>query len=121
MIQLKKDPFLKWAVVITLCCSVFLGCNNFYEVSEGTLYRSRQLNANQFDKYIHQYGIKTVINLRGQSPQEKWYLEELAVMQKNGTQHFDFKLTAIKYVSSEMIDSIITTSSSAPNNYSFKL
>lgn len=114
MIALKNVFCLKITVTIILCSCLFAGCSNFHEVSKDTLYRSGQLSASQFDKYIHKYGIKTVINLRGPSPQDKWYKEELASMQKNGVRHFDIDLTATKYVPPAMVDSMIMLASSAP-------
>lgn len=41
------------------------GCTNFHEVTQGVLYRSRQLSGSQFDHFIKKFHIKTIINLGG--------------------------------------------------------
>jgi protein tyrosine/serine phosphatase len=103
---------LKRTFVVFLCYLLISGCNNFHEVSKGKLFRSGQLTKNEFDKYIHKYNIKTVINLRGTSPQDKWYKEELTVAKENGICHLDFNLTATKYVHPQYIDSMLLLASS---------
>lgn len=60
--------------------------NNFYAVQPYHLYRSRQLTAQQLEYYVKAYGIKTVINLRGEALDQKWWQEEVAVLNKLGIQ-----------------------------------
>ena len=51
---------------------------NFHEVDAGRFYRSAQLPPTILDEVIQDYGIRTVINLRGRSPHKEWYLQEVA-------------------------------------------
>jgi len=89
------------------------GCSNFHEVTPGVLYRSRQLSGSKFDHFIKKYKIKTVINLRGASPDAEWYQNEMEVMLKDSVSHLDIHLSAVKYVPSQKLDSIIGVAASA--------
>jgi protein tyrosine/serine phosphatase len=93
-------------------CFILIGtigtsCNNFHEVTPGVLYRSDQLSGKQFDHFIKKHQITTVINLRGASPDAQWYQDELNITQKDSVAHIDIHLSAMIYVSSQDIDSII--------------
>lgn len=112
----KTVYFIKLLIIILLFTNTFTGCTNFHEVTPEVIYRSSQLPSNLFDQLIKKYRIKTVINLRGASPGEKWYKDELDVMQKNRITHIDIGLSATRYVSPQKIDSIIgvATSSKKP-------
>lgn len=91
--------------LLSIC--LIAGCSNFHEVTPGELYRSGQLSAKQFDRYIKQYGIKTVINLRGESKKAKWYKEEMKVMGKDSVNHINIRLFARRYIPPMKVDSII--------------
>jgi len=89
------------------------GCSNFHEVTPDVLYRSRQLSGSKFDHFIKKYKIKTVINLRGASPDAEWYQNEMEVMLKDSVAHLDIHLSAVKYVPPQRLDSIIGVAASA--------
>ncbi len=57
---------------------VLLG-KNFHTVLPGQVYRCAQLSATELEPIIRDYGIRTVVNLRGQSAPLPWYLEECRV------------------------------------------
>ena len=107
MIHLKSGDFIRSAAVALLFGYIFLDCTNFHEVTPGALYRSRQLSVNQFDHIIKKYKIKTVINLRGASPDAQWYKDEIKTMQMDSVVHLDFALSAVRYMPPQRIDSII--------------
>ncbi|MFM6930464.1 MAG: fused DSP-PTPase phosphatase/NAD kinase-like protein [Bdellovibrio sp.] len=85
-------------ILLLVVTSTALGSNilgpNFHEVDRGNFYRSAQLNEKEFARYIQKYRIQTIINLRGQNPDQPWYQDELAVSQKYGVQHFDISMSA---------------------------
>jgi protein tyrosine/serine phosphatase len=87
---------------------------NFHEVTPGVLYRSKQLTAEQFDRFIRKYGIKTVINLRGTSLQAKWYRKEMAAVAKDSIIHYDVPLSSTRYVPSRVLDSIMSLFGESP-------
>jgi len=66
---------------------------NFREVDPGAYYRSGQMDATLLDITLRWYGIKTVVNLRGESPDEAWYRREIAVCAERGVAHYDLDWT----------------------------
>lgn len=62
---------------VALCVGLYMGAlqlyGNFHEVLPGELYRSAQLKPGDLARYEQQYGIKTVINLRGANEGKSWY------------------------------------------------
>ena len=48
--------------------SIFRFTKNFYEVDKGSFYRSAQLSKFELEDVVREYGIKTVISLRGNPP-----------------------------------------------------
>jgi protein tyrosine/serine phosphatase len=86
---------------------------NFHTVIPGELYRSAQPSGSQLEDYIKQYGIKTVINLRGKHD-KPWYVEETAAAERLGVQHIDFGMSATKVLSVEKAVALIAIMKSAP-------
>jgi protein tyrosine phosphatase (PTP) superfamily phosphohydrolase (DUF442 family) len=54
--------------------------SNFYEVYPGELYRSAQPFPDELKTWSRQYGIKSVINLRGRQDESEWYINESATL-----------------------------------------
>ncbi len=65
---------------------------NFHVVESGALYRSGQLSAQRLNAVITQYGIRTIINLRGAFPGESWYDDEHGVVRQRSVQVEDLSL-----------------------------
>lgn len=86
---------------------------NFHTVIAGEFYRSAQPSAKQLEKYVTDHGIKTVINLRGQS-ESRWYRDEIAKAEALGVRHIDFKMSSSETVTSEVADQLIDIMKSAP-------
>lgn len=72
-------------------CKLF---NNFHEVESGKLYRSAQLSGKEFEQAIEALEIKTIINLRGESPDREWYQEEIAAAEKYNVEHISIGMSA---------------------------
>ncbi|MFA6527054.1 MAG: hypothetical protein WCT20_01380 [Candidatus Babeliales bacterium] len=81
---------------------------NFHVVQSGALYRSAQLSGHALDGYIKQYHIKTIINLRGAHPDEKWWKDEKAVVDKYNIAYFNIPTSAATLTSKENIAAILT-------------
>ncbi|AFL50645.1 protein tyrosine/serine phosphatase [Sinorhizobium fredii] len=79
---------------------------NFHEVLPGELYRSAQPSASDIASYARQYGIKTIVNLRGES-REAWYLQEVEASNRAGIAHVDFRLSASRRVSPQQARQLI--------------
>ncbi|MDE3876139.1 dual specificity protein phosphatase family protein [Sinorhizobium meliloti] len=86
---------------------------NFHEVLPAELYRSAQPSAADIATYARQYGIKTIVNLRGKS-MEAWYLQEVEAAGHAGITHFDFRLSAAKRVSPQQARQLIALLQTAP-------
>lgn len=57
---------------------------NFYEIDTGKYFRSAQPSGSDIEEMAHRYGIKSVINLRGENPSEGWYQDEKAMVDNLG-------------------------------------
>ncbi len=87
---------------------------NFHTVIAGQFYRSAQPSPAQLERYIRDYGIKTVINLRGNAGYAKWWAEEVAVAERLGVKHVDFGMSASKILSAERADELLAIMRDAP-------
>lgn len=81
------------SVTAALLVSVYW-TNNFHVVQDKVVYRSAQPNARELTRYVQQYGIKSVINLRGGVRGQAWYDEEHDAASTAGVTVFDFPLSA---------------------------
>lgn len=91
-----------------------ISTGNFHEVAKGEVYRSAQLDSDQLAAAIKQYGIKSVLNLRGANPSSAWYRDELAVCGRFGVRHFDLPLSAKQDLSVEQTEQIVAILRDAP-------
>lgn len=91
-----------------------LAHDNFHVVSAGRVYRSSQMSGAALSCTIQEHGNKTVINLRGESPDVEWYRSETNVTHQLGVQHLDFALSAGRDVSDREIEDIMDWIRRAP-------
>jgi len=68
--------------------------DNFRVLEEGRAYRSAQLDGETFALVFDRYGIRTVINLRGEHPDEAWYQNERAAADTAGVKLVDIAMSA---------------------------
>lgn len=87
---------------------------NFHEVIAGKFYRSAQLSPEKLAAYIDRYGIKTVINLRGESPQSEWYRRELETIHAHNAGIVDFHMSARRMLTVEQSRQLIALMRNAP-------
>jgi protein tyrosine/serine phosphatase len=88
--------------------------HNFHIVSPGLVYRSAQMNAGALAAVIPEYGIKSILNLRGAGEGKDWYDAETNTAREFGVQHYDFALSATRELTNEEMDQILDTMRSAP-------
>src|SRR3546814_3645424 len=92
--------FIKWTGMLTAASVLLIGgylgflqlSGNFHEVVAGELYRSAQPSAAKLENYVRRHGIRTVINLRGENSDTRWYREEVDTARRLGIQHIDFRI-----------------------------
>jgi protein tyrosine/serine phosphatase len=113
---------LRWVIVIAGLVSASLGgysgvmlyTGNFHAVSQHTLYRSAQLTKEQFAAAIRENRIKSILNLRGAHPGESWYDDEITASRRAGVKHYDYPLSATRFVSEGEIAVILEILRGAP-------
>ncbi len=81
---------------------------NFHEVLPGQFYRSAQLSGERLGKEIDRYGIKTVINLRGENVGKGWYDDEIRATAAHGATHVDFRMSARRDLTPEKTQQLLT-------------
>ena len=118
-------PLLRWlkiaAVSIGLIAAVIGGYwgflqyeGNFHTVSAGVLYRSAQLSKTEIRSAVGQYGVRSVLNLRGAHAGESWYDDEIAAAGELGLAHFDYPLSSKRFVTNQQIAEILDIVRQAP-------
>ena len=65
---------------------------NFHTVIPGKFYRSAQLDAKTLTRYGTEYNVSTVLNLRGENPEDEWYIQEKQAALALKANHVDIKL-----------------------------
>ncbi|MGE0615939.1 MAG: tyrosine protein phosphatase [Bacteriovoracia bacterium] len=78
---------LAWVMVGLAGALGISGCRvsaNFHEIDPGRYYRSAQLTKPELNLAIDTYGIKTIINLRGEDPKASWFRDETQVAKDKG-------------------------------------
>jgi len=95
-------------------CGVIIYEGNFHPVEKGVLYRSAQLTEPEFERVGREYGIKSVLNLRGAHPGDLWYEGELVAVRRLGIEHFDYPMSASRFVPQPQMDQILDIVRRAP-------
>ncbi|MCS6777641.1 MAG: tyrosine-protein phosphatase [Chloroherpetonaceae bacterium] len=85
-------------VVLLLLFLQYIGVfgGNVRTVVPGRVYRSAQLTGTHLETLLDTRGIRTVINLRGASPDAMWYRSEQASCRARGITHIDVALSAVR-------------------------
>lgn len=101
--------FMLLVLILALAFVWYIGAvgGNKRTVIPGRLYRSAQLTGAALRGELTKYGIKTVINLRGLSPDEAWYRDETAVCREMGVAHVDIALWASRLPEPEELDKLL--------------
>ncbi len=112
----REGYFFRKVVPVT-CAVVGLGVvataiameewRNFRVVSPGRCYRSGYMDRDELVRYERNYGIRTIINLRGANPGEGWYIEETEVCRELGIVFHDLPLTSTVEPTDAQIASLI--------------
>lgn len=82
---------------------------NFHEVIAGELYRSAQPSASSLKHEAAQYGIRTVINLRGAHPGVRWYEDEKRTAAAMGVRLIDFPMSASRELTHDQAAKLVAT------------
>jgi hypothetical protein len=86
---------------------------NFGSVQPGRLYRAGQMPATALGRTVHDYRIKTVLNLRGPNPADTWYAAELQSSLAAGATQVDIPMSSCLWMTREQLRTLIETFDSA--------
>ncbi len=87
---------------------------NFHAITEGEAYRSAQLGADSLKHYIREYGIRSVLNLRGPNAGSSWYRDEIQVSGEYNVKHYDINLSASRELTPEQLHRLMEIFRDAP-------
>lgn len=119
-------PWMKriWRVVgwgsaaVVLAAAMYLlvlqFSNNMHETIPGELYRSAQLTPEALHTYQTRYGIRTIINLRGENAGQPWYDAEAAFAEARGLTLMNFRMSAKRELTGEQVEQLIALMRTAP-------
>jgi protein tyrosine/serine phosphatase len=87
---------------------------NVHVVEPGVIYRSAQLSGNRLNEVARQYGIKSVLNLRGDNHGHGWYDDEIRAAKASGLVHLDYGISAQREVTLAQMREILQVVANAP-------
>jgi protein tyrosine/serine phosphatase len=87
---------------------------NFHEVLPRELYRSAQLKPGDLTRYEKAYGIRTVINLRGENSGLPWYDQEREEAELLGIRFINFRMKASRELTDGQALALISAMRDAP-------
>jgi protein tyrosine/serine phosphatase len=90
------------------------GQGNFHAITPGEAYRSGQPDGEALARYVKQYKIKSVLNLRGACPGLDWYEEEAAASARLGLKRYDIDLAAKVELTDEEVRRLMEIFRTAP-------
>jgi protein tyrosine/serine phosphatase len=80
----------------------------------GELYRSAQPTGKDIELYTKRFGIKSIINLRGENATSPWYIEEVATAKALGITHINFRMKAARELTTDQALQLIEVMRNAP-------
>jgi protein tyrosine/serine phosphatase len=87
---------------------------NLHAVANGVVYRSAELSKDEFATAIHDYKLRSILNLRGAHPGEAWYDDEIAASRAAGIDHYDYPMSAKRLVRQSQIEAVLKLVRNAP-------
>jgi protein tyrosine phosphatase (PTP) superfamily phosphohydrolase (DUF442 family) len=83
--------------------------SNFHVVIDQRLYRAAQPSGPSLTNYIRDYGIRTVINLRGPNDGEDWFEEEKQAAQRAGADFVSVNMSASDKPQEQFLRELVDT------------
>ena len=109
---------LRFPLAFVALCGLYFGglqlVGNVHTLVPGEVYRSAQPWGDDLAHYKETYGIKAVLNLRGENPGVKWYDEELAASKSAGVTMLSFRMSSKRPLTEEKAKELIALMRDAP-------
>ena len=93
---------------------IIFGNGNFHAVTAGEAYRCAQPDYSRLEYYMKTYGIRSIVNLRGSNPGDRWYQDEIRFSAANGIKHYDIGLSATTDPTAAQMSELMMIIRSAP-------
>ena len=87
---------------------------NFHTVVPGEVYRASQIDANDIVSYQKKFGIRSILNLRGENTGKPWYDEETAAAKSTNITQINFRMAAKRELTVEQGNELIELMRTAP-------
>lgn len=87
---------------------------NFHTITPGEAYRSAQMDRDELEYYIKKYGIKSILNLRGENTGKPWYTKELKISKAMNVVHYDISLAASRELNDNNVHRLVEIFKTAP-------
>jgi|JI8StandDraft_2_1071088.scaffolds.fasta_scaffold17309_4 protein tyrosine/serine phosphatase len=100
--------------ILTLYVGSFYLSDNYHEVIPDKLYRSGQLEPGELTEVVQKYGIKSVLNLRGDNTGTDWYDNEVAEAKAANVKHLNFRMSAKRGLTYGQTTELIAVMRNAP-------
>ena len=101
-------------VILALAWFVyFIVYGNVHRVDKD-YYRSAQLFSHNLAYDIRRYGIRSIINLRGEKPTKSWYRNEMQTAHELNVTHYDFRLPSRSFVKPQRLRKLVALIRQAP-------
>jgi protein tyrosine/serine phosphatase len=101
-------------MAVAIYAGALLWINNFHIVIPHELYRSGQMRHGDIAYYKQQYGLASIINLRGDNAGRPWYDREIKESKEAGVEHINFRVSSKRVMSREEAMKLIETMRKAP-------
>ncbi len=88
--------------------------HNLHVVAPGEVYRAGQMNADQLAGCLTNYGIRSVLNLRGPNGDQAWYRGETQTVAQLNVAHFDLRWSSGEEVDPAQLAATVEVLRSAP-------
>ncbi len=117
----RRTRLIRWGLPLAMALLVPTGYwgylsshGNFHPITPGEAYRSAQLDEALLTRYIRDYGIRSVINLRTANDSADWYGKEVRACARLGVEHRNLPLTAYAAPTAEQVKKLINLFETLP-------
>jgi protein tyrosine phosphatase (PTP) superfamily phosphohydrolase (DUF442 family) len=101
-------------LVVVLLALWFLHDDNFRQVGDNQVYRMAQPSAAALEAITLEYGIVSLLNLRGANPDAQWYRQELAAAGRLGLDMRDIPLSSRELPNLKALNELVKSLTELP-------
>jgi protein tyrosine/serine phosphatase len=91
------------ALAVGAYAAVLFYTDNFHTIVPGQAFRSGQMTSNELTSCIRKHSIRSIVNLRGDHPEMRWFSDEVVVAKHYGVMHRSVAISSGKPASEAKI------------------